>query len=127
MKEYVLDKLNEEKFGHSKMDNIVHTELKMQNYLLSEDISVEQKRTIFLFRTRMAQFSENYKENNQIVKPCQICKMHMDSQAHSIVCVETMRHVKHRGNYEEIFTNNISSETANMLQEILEYRKNKLG
>ena len=57
IKEYVLDKLNEEKFRHSKMDNIVHTELKMQNYLLSEDISVEQNRTIFLFRTRMAQFS----------------------------------------------------------------------
>ena len=59
MKEYVQDKLNEEKFRHSKMDNIVHTELKSADYLLSEDISVEKKRTIFLFRTHMTQFSEN--------------------------------------------------------------------
>ena len=108
------------------MDNIVHTELKMQEYLLSEDISVDQKRIIFHFRTRMAQYSENFKESNQLVKPCQICKLHTDSQSHSMVCVETMRNVRNKGNYSEIFTNDISSDTAKMLQQVTAYRENKL-
>ena len=59
-KEFTLDRLNQKKFEHSKMENLVYTELKTQDYLLSTDITTEQKRQIFLFRTRMADFSENY-------------------------------------------------------------------
>ena len=46
-KEYELDKLNLEKFKHSKMENLVHTDLKTQDYLLSSEISTEQKRNLF--------------------------------------------------------------------------------
>ena len=37
--EYGYEKLIEEKFKHSKMDNLVYTELQMQNYLMSEDLT----------------------------------------------------------------------------------------
>ena len=59
IKEFALDMLNESKYEHSKMDNLLFTELKIQEYLVAENISVEQKRNIFHFRTRMATFSEN--------------------------------------------------------------------
>ena len=125
-KEYALDRFIESKFEHSKMDDLDYTDLEIQNYLVSEELSTNQKRTIFHFRTRMAEFSENYKQND-VVKPCQICKMHSDCQAHSVVCHETIKHVKKKGKYSEIFTNNISTDTATMLEEIIKIRKDKLS
>jgi hypothetical protein len=58
VKEYALDGLNQKKFEHTKMDNLVYTELQIQDYLLDEDISTEQKRNIFKFRTMIADFAE---------------------------------------------------------------------
>ena len=126
IKEFALDSLNMVKIKHSKMDNILYTELKIQDYLLSEEISVQQKRILFKFRTRMSNFEENFRGLNPPV-PCKICCMHVDSQNHAVNCFETMKNVKVRGNYDEIFTNSISVETAAMLEKILEFRENKLG
>ena len=35
------------KFEHSKMDELVFTELKIQNYLVSDELTVNQKWNIF--------------------------------------------------------------------------------
>ena len=51
IKEFILDLLNDRKFRHTKMDNLVSTELQIQDYLVSEKFSVEQKRIGFLFST----------------------------------------------------------------------------
>ena len=122
--EFALDILNEKKFSHSKMENLLYTELEMQNYLVTEEITTEQKRIIFQFRTRMSEFDENYGNSEN---PCKMCFFHRDSQSHSVNCNETMRNVKSKGNYNEIFANKVSKETARMLEEILETRKNKLS
>ena len=124
--EFALDKLNLSKFKHSKMDNLLYTELKIQDYLVSEDISVKQKRILFQFRTRMSNFAENYRGPNPPV-PCKICCMHVDSQNHAVNCVETMKNVKETGKYDDIFTTNIPAGTAVMIERILEFRENKLG
>ena len=100
------------------------TDLSMQEYLLNEDISVEEKRTIFLNRKHMANFASNYGESK---KPCKLCKMHVDCQAHSVVCSELPTNICKVGTYEEIFTNNISRETAVMLHQIAQHRNDKLG
>ena len=121
IKEFTLDLLNERKFKHTKMDNILFTDLKIQDYLVTEKFSVEQKRIIFLFRTRMADYSENYRGQGP-QKPCRICKLHVDSQTHSVNCAATLQNIRTKGNYNEIFSSNISIETAMMLQQILEYR-----
>ena len=42
-KEHALDRLNEEKFKHSKMENLVFTSMEIQKYLLSEEINLAQK------------------------------------------------------------------------------------
>ena len=127
-KEHALDRLNEEKFKHSKMENLVFTSLEIQNYLSSEEITLAQKRNIFLFRTRMADYGENYGGgSSQLTIPCKICLLHSDCQAHSVTCHETLKGVTKKGNYKEIFTNKISTDTAIMLHEITEARKNKLG
>ena len=127
-KEHALDRLNGEKFKHSKMENLVFTSMEIQNYLSSEEITLSQKRNIFLFRTRMADYEENFSSGSiQQITPCRICLMHGDSQAHSVEYYETLKSVTKKGNYKEIFSNRISTDTAIMLHEISEARKNKLG
>ena len=114
------------KYEHSKMDNIIYTELNIQNYLISEELSVDQKRTIFHFRTHMANFEDNFRGQNPSV-PCKICLMHVDSQEHVVNCTETKKRLKKAGKNVEIFTNNISVATAQMLQELVEFRKEQPG
>ena len=125
IKEFSLDKLNEKKYTHSKMDDLLYTELEIQDYLLSEELSVAQKRVVFLYRTRMAKYSENYRGKDP-PKPCRVCQLHVDCQAHGVVCPETLKHTKTLGKYEEIFSSNISRKTAAMLEEI-ENHRNKLN
>ena len=119
--DHALDQLNEEKFSHSKMDNLVYTELKIQNYLISEEMSVSQKRNIFHFRTRMADFGQNFPAGFHTI-PCKMCGLQTDCQTHSSNCYETMRKVKTRGIYNEIYTDNIGKNTALMLEQIKEVR-----
>ena len=127
-KEHALDRLNEEKFKHSKMENLVFTSMEIQKYLLSEEITLAQKRNIFLLRTRMADYEQNYSGgSSQLITPCRICLLHSDCQAHSVKCYETLKSVTKKGNYTEIFSNRISTDTAIMLHEITEARKNKMG
>ena len=59
-KEYTLDHLLNLKAKHSKMDNLMYTELKMQNYLKSENITVQEAQNLFRFRVGVAQFKANF-------------------------------------------------------------------
>ena len=72
----------------------------------------------------MANFSENFRGFNPPL-PCKICGKEVDSQSHSVICFQTTKFITKKGKYEEIFLNEISQETAIMLEEILEIRKNK--
>ena len=123
--EYALDQLNLEKISHSKMDNVVYPELKIQDYLLSEDISTAEKMNLFHFRTRMASFSDNYRDGSNQPIPCKMCGFHRDCQEHSVTCHATMANVTHRGKYSEKFSSKISRETATMLMEIMNNRQEK--
>ena len=55
-KVYAFRKLIEQKMGHSKMDDCLYSELKIQKYLKFNNFNTTQARTIFSFRTRMAKF-----------------------------------------------------------------------
>ena len=51
--------------------------------------------------------------------------MHIDCPAHSVVYSETPKNICKAGKYEEMYTNNISRETAVMLHQIVEHRRDK--
>ena len=122
MKENVLDSLNERKLVHSKMENLFYTDLNTQDYLLSDETTTQQKRNLFLFRTRMADFNDNFRGGNEPL-PCRICGMHLDSQSHSVKCEMTVKKFNYKGDYNEIFHNNITKETAIFLEQLIEFRK----
>ena len=99
------------KQNHSKMANLEYKELKIQNYFKNENISVKGAQNLFKFRTRVAKFKENYK-NNYEVRSCPLCLVQPDTQAHCVQCPVVKENVNIQGDYQEIFTNKISSEIS---------------
>ena len=104
------------------MSSTFYSELKLQPYLKSDDLTVIQAKTVFSFRIRMAQFSENYRGQADQAA-CKLCQLHLDNQPMSFHCSVIRANLNVRGNYEEIFSDNISKEIAETLVEILHFRE----
>ena len=84
-KEYALKMLTKQQEKHSKMKNVHYKKLEIQEYFETTAISLEQKRTIFRWRTRMEKFGENFRGvKGPII--CPLCKTHLDNQALSLQC-----------------------------------------
>ena len=111
----------EQKSRHSKMDNLYYCELKMQQYLKSNKFTTFQARTIFSFRTRMANFGENFGGQNGH-RPCPICFLHLDNQPMALQCPKMKTEVKVLGKYEDIFDSNISMDIVNTICDIMKLR-----
>ena len=73
----------------------------------------------------MTKYSENFRGKDP-PKPCKVCQLQVDCQAHGVVCPETLKHTKSPGKYEKIFASNISKPTVKM-QEETENVRNKLN
>ena len=63
---HALNNLNAMKGGRSKMKNLSYTQIKMQTYMKSDNISMKEALNLFMFRTRMAEFGENYRSGMDI-------------------------------------------------------------
>ena len=92
----------------SKLSQIDYQELKIQEYLLSDDISIRNKKLIFSLRSEMVSVSKNY----GLIKLCKYCP-EIDSQEHLIKCVK-LEEVKpntilnhNEIEYKDIFSNNV--------------------
>ena len=119
-KEFAFFSLIEKKETHSKMEDLFYTELKPQEYLSGNNLSAKQAQTVFSYRTRMADYSENFR-NNGGHSPCQLCLMHLDSQAHSFSCPVILSNIKINVCYSDIF-NKVSKKLANTLVKIETFR-----
>ena len=119
-KEYALYNFLEKKENHSKLSNLVYTDLKLQEYM--KELTTSQAQTVFAYRSRMAQYSENYR-GGQGHLPCPLCLMHLDCQSMSFNCPSVKENIKIQGKYENIFCDKIEPELAETLVKIDKYRK----
>ena len=101
-KEYALNYLLELKSKHTKLDNLVYTELRLQKYLKTDDIPVHEAKNLFRYSVKVADFKENY-GNRYEDKVCPLCSILMDTQTHSVQCVTVKESVSVKGNYSDIF------------------------
>ena len=104
-----------------KMKNLFYSELSLQEYLVDHKITTSQARAIFKFKTRMANFSENFKAGG-LTKPCPLCLEAPDTQQHSLVCKIILENISVNTRYEHIFHSKVSEETARTLENILKFR-----
>ena len=124
-KDYTLEYLLNLKQKHSKMANLQYEELRLQSYLMDENITVKEAQNIFKYRTRVANFKENFKNNHDGGMWCPLCLVQPDSQAHSVLCPVIKANIDVRGEYLEIFTDEISKEISQTLLKITLFRESK--
>ena len=109
------------------MVKLEYNELKVQNYLFDSDIIFEEKRLIFMFRTRMANFWGNFKGNRPETL-CPLCGEHIDCQSLILQCpivrqqLEGKIDLNQLTTIEDIFWENISERTFMIVKTALDAR-----
>ena len=124
-KELVLKKLLISKANHSKMANLEYNNMEMQSYFLREDVKIEQKRIIFKYRTRMAEFGENFRAGRHTVI-CPFCFSQLDSQDLGAMCPIIQTKMKIIEDISDVYSEHISQGTIETLEKLSEYRKSNL-
>ena len=116
--------LTKKREKHSKMDNLTYGDLEMQGYLKNEKIRVNQARSIFRFRTRMARFWEHFK-GGRPPQPCPVCKeaQSVDTQSHSFQCGVINENLTGNGHYENLFGSRVDENTAKLVENIEKFRE----
>ena len=125
-KDFSFEKLLKMKTKHLKLQNLDYMKLQMQEYFTESRFTVEEIRIIFGFRTRMAPFGNNFKNNGEDII-CPLCQKHEDSQALAFKCQIVSQHVEISGKLEDLYNGKISKELAQTLKNILNLRKNKVN
>ena len=110
------------KVTHSKMDDLWYPKLNLQEYLRSNKFTVEEGTTIFKHRTRMSNFKENFKNGLESI-PCPLCNLHFDKQEMAFQCPVVKSNVEVKGNFEDIFKENIPKEVVVTLINISKFRE----
>ena len=109
------------------MQWIDYSHLGMQEIYSSSELSIEEARTIFLFRVHMCQFTHNFRGTN-VYDLCLLCRNHPDTQEAMSECKELKRQFACL-NIEELIKNvysgNVRTESARDLKRILCYRDEK--
>ena len=103
------------------MNNLQYENIEIQDYFLRNDITNEQKKLIFKFRTRMANFGENFKGGRSQVN-CPLCKTHPDKQELSYICPFINSKMEVEGDMNEIYGNNINKNTVETIEKITNLR-----
>ena len=104
------------------MENLNYTNLEIQKYFLSDEISSSQKRMIFRIRTRMENFGENFRGGRPFVM-CPLCKLHLDNQDLCLQCPEVAKNIQTTGNIKEIYGENINKEIVTYMTKVAKLRK----
>ena len=112
---YALKLLQNKQSTHSKMKNLAYDTLKMQSYFLHQSINPKVMRLIFRYRTKMENFSENYRGSNG-PKLCPLCNVHIDSQELSFSCNEIKNEFTITVLYSEIFEEDLKMETIETIK-----------
>ena len=114
---------------HSKLKDIIYTKFKLQNYLKSNNnLTYEQKSTLFKFRVREIEVKNNYK-NKYPNQKCELCTSNEDdTQYHLLQCEYLIRNCAKLANnvtieYEDIFEDSDKQlNAAKLLHEVWEKR-----
>ena len=111
------------KKNKSKMNLLYYPEFKMQNYFTNLDIKKSQ--TVLRYRVTMSRFSDNFKGKTNI-EPCPLCNSHDDRQSLVFVCPVVSDKIAPQVKYENIFAPVVSSEVAEVPEEIEVLRKDSV-
>ena len=106
----------------SKMENLHFDKLELAKYLELQELTVTEAKAVFQFRSRMANFKNNYRGTNP-VNICPLCMNHPDTQQSAFQCSVLRKNVVINGTYSNIIDGNISKELAITITNIMKFRE----
>ena len=89
------------------MKNLNYKELKLQNYLELNDMSISQATSVYKFRVRMVPCFGNYKARYTAEVSCPWCGNHDDIQENMFQCKYLRSVIEIDEVYEDLFTEKI--------------------
>jgi len=118
LSEFTLKKLLKKKDLSKKLANLSYNELKTQEYLLNRELTFDEKKMIFKFRTRMADYKENFRGLNPSTI-CPLCKLHFDSQNFALQCPIIKKEIKGSDtDISDIYDDVISLKSVKLLSKV---------
>ena len=122
--EFAFKSYLQRKAEHSKLKDLFYSELKTQKYL--NTFTVADARLIFCFRTRMAEFRNNFKSSWQSLL-CPLCLGHVDDQSLAFTCPKLQNKISQKVKYTNIFNENIEKDLVENLKKIVSVRNATLS
>ena len=126
---YAFGRLLDQKETYKKLDNIHYEDFKIQDYLLNDNFSFEEKIILFRYRTRMACYEENFRAGaEKFMSKCCLCSSHPDSQFVLEQCpilkqkLEDSMTINHLKQINDVYSKNISKNSVNILKLVEEVR-----
>ena len=112
---------------HSKLKRLVYQTLTMQTYLLSKELTKEEKIIVLRWRCRMETFGENYRGRREEVL-CPLCSNHEDSEDASVNICETIKDkLNFKGDYKTIYEESIDFDASKSIGRVTGIRKRLLS
>ena len=106
----------------SKGENLLYGNLDMRKYLKSNSLSLNQKKIIFKFRTRMINVKDNFRNSYKNLNCRFNCFNEIENQEHLLVCSKLPNQIS-KSEYRSIYGNNPNiSEIAKKLEQNLKKR-----
>ena len=123
--EYTLSYLKSLQSKHTKLKDLSYDCLSLQTYITQPGLTLLQRRNVFLARTRMLNFGENYRNGRSNVYCSLGCADKLDSQIHCFTeCIFIKNEISINFKYEYIFRKNVPQKTCTDLSEVLKVRNN---
>ena len=104
------------------MENLHFDKLELAKYLDLNELTVTEAKTVFQFRSRMANFKNKYRGTN-LVNICPLCMNHPDTQQAAFQCSVLQKNVVINGRYSNIIDGNISKKLAITITNIMKFRE----
>ena len=111
----------------SKMEHLDFDKLEMTKYLELDEITLTKANAVFQFRSRMANFKDNYRGTNPY-NICPLCLSHPDTQQAAFHCSVIRKSIEVHGKlkYSDILDGNISKDLATTVKNILKIGETSL-
>ena len=119
---YTFAELSKIQALHSKLKNLNYVDISIRQYFQDENLTVDEKITVFKYRTRMAKYGNNFKQGKSVVQKCPVCLSHIDNQELSFHCSFILKKIEITNTYEDIFIEAIDKNLAETLTKIDQIR-----
>ena len=124
-KQFALFIFLEKKAAHSKLDGLFYSDLTMQEYLKLNTMTSYEAKTVFSYRVRAANSSDNYLGASGL-SPCPLCHMQLDCQPLAFQCPTVKQNIEVKENYSKMFDSSVEKNLASLSVKIDKFREETL-